>query len=197
MDIGKISRSSGSYNLIGSGLLWVQYEVIGLSGTGSFVQSSGTHEVQTELDIGGLIGSSSNDYTLSGSGLLLTDVIIGRSGSGTFTQSGGTNSVAGALVLGEFDGSSGTNNLNGGLLALSAAGIAQGNGSATFNFSGGTLQGGSGFSSSVPIVLSTAGSDAVFDIAGGTMRLSGPLSGPERTDQERRGSADPQRDQRL
>ena len=56
--------------------------------------------------------------------------------------------------------------------------MTQGGGSAAFNFSGGTLQAASTFSTSLPIVLSVAGSNAVFDTHGNTLTLAGALSGP-------------------
>ena len=102
---------------------------------------------------------------------------LATTGSGSFTQSGGTNSTTN-LNLGYFGVSSGTYNLNGGLLSLGSGGMSQGSGSASFNFGGGTLQAVSSFSSSLPIALSTAGSNGVFDTEGNTLNLSGPLSGP-------------------
>ena len=101
---------------------------------------------------------------------------IGLSGTGAFTQSGGTNSVAVSLVLAQGASSTGTYNLNGGLLSVGS--LTQGSGSATFNFSGGTLQALSSFSTSLPIVLSTAGSNGIFNTSGNTLTLAGPLSGP-------------------
>ena len=137
----------------------------------------------------GLNVGSSGTYRLSGSGLLtvLNGETIGGSGSGCFTQAGGTQTVSGGLVLAQGTASTGTYNLNGGLLNLS--GLAQGGGAATFNFSGGTFQAGADFSTSVPIVLSTAGGapgapacgswvGGVFDSNGNTLTLDGGLSGP-------------------
>jgi autotransporter-associated beta strand protein len=100
---------------------------------------------------------------------------VGYSGTSSFTQSGGTNSVSG-LVIAANSGSAGTYNLNGGLLSLSA--LTQGGGAATFNFAGGTFQAASSFSTSVPIALTTGGSNAVFDTNGNMLTLAGPLSGP-------------------
>ena len=55
--------------------------------------------------------------------------------------------------------------------------MTQGAGSAALNFSQGTLQAVAGFSTSVPIVLSTSGSNAVFQTSGDTLTLAGTLSG--------------------
>ena len=90
------------------------------------------------------------------------------------TQSGGTHS-AGNVILGQYAGSAGTYNLNGGLLSLSA--LSQGSGTAAFNFAGGTFQAASSFISNVPIVLATAGNNAVFDTMNNALSLSAPLSG--------------------
>jgi autotransporter-associated beta strand protein len=102
-------------------------------------------------------------------------LIVGSSGAGTFTQAAGTNAT-GTLTLAQNTGSAGTYNLNGGLLSLS--GLTEGGGNAAFSFSGGTFQAASTFSTSVPIVLSAAGSNDVFDSNGSTLSLAGPLSGP-------------------
>ena len=62
-------------------------------------------------------------------------------------------------------------------VCLSLSGLTLGSGSAAFNFSGGTFQAALTFSTSVPIVLSTAGSNGVFDTEGNTLSLAGGLSG--------------------
>ena len=180
--LGDVS-GSGTYSLSGSGLLSAPNEYIGYFATGTFTQSGGTNTVSNVLYVGYTTGT----YSLSGSGLLSapTEYIGYASGTGSFTQSGGTNSVSGNLALGDGPNSAGTYNLDGGLLSLSA--LTKGSGSslftqgpvsATFNFSGGTFQALLTFSTSVPIVLSTAGGNGVFDTNGNTLTLAGTLSGP-------------------
>ena len=88
-------------------------------------------------------------------------------------QLSGTGQVN--LGLGTLTFSDSTSGMTGGLLSLS--GLTQGSGSAAFNFSGGTFQAASSFSTIVPIVLSTPGSNAVFDTSGNTLTLAGPISG--------------------
>ncbi len=149
-----IAATSGSINLT-DGLM--------LSGTGQVNLGSGALTVNDSAS--GMTGGS----------LAAGALIVGSSGTGTFTQSGGTNS-AGAIILGEAPGSMGTYNFNGGLLSL--AELLQGSGSAAFNLSRGTIQAASGFSSNVPIVLSTSGSNGTFDTNGNTLTLSDTLSGP-------------------
>ena len=107
-------------------------------------------------------GDGSGTYTLSGSGLLTAqgNEIHRHQRNGRLHAVGRYQYRSGDLLLAENAGSSGTYNLNGGLLSL--AGLTQGSGSATFNFSGGTFQALSSFSTSVPIVLGTAGSNRRF-----------------------------------
>ncbi|MGA2256730.1 MAG: autotransporter-associated beta strand repeat-containing protein [Thermoguttaceae bacterium] len=167
-----VNSGSGTYNLSGSGLLSTEGELVGLSGTGTFTQTSGTNSGALFLGQG---AGGNGTYNLSGSGLLsATAEYVGSGGTGTFTQTGGTNS--GALFLGESAGSSGTYNFNGGLLVLSS--LSHGLGTAVFNFSGGTLQALTGFYTSLPMTLGTSGGGATFDTAGYYVTLSGSLSGP-------------------
>ncbi len=169
------TQSSGSYSL-SAGSLSASYEIVGALGSGNFTQSGGTHAVSTEMAVGWLAGGSGT-YGLSGGGLSAPIAYLGYSGSGAFTQSGGTVALS-SLVLAQSPAASGTYNLNGGLLVLSASGLTSGPGAATFNFGGGTFQAGSSFTTSVPIVLSAAGSNAVFDTMNNSLTLAGPLSGP-------------------
>jgi autotransporter-associated beta strand protein len=172
--IGYYRGSSGSYDLQCGSLSTVN-EYVGYNGSGNFVQSGGTHTVQSSLCLGQAAGGSAT-YALSGSGLLSAPYeYVGYPGSGSFLQTGGTNS-AGNLNLAYSSGFSGTYMLNAGLLNLSS--LIQGSGSAAFNFSGGTFQAAQTLSTSVPIVLATAGSDGVFDNNGNALTLSGDLSGP-------------------
>ncbi|MGO9112862.1 MAG: beta strand repeat-containing protein [Thermoguttaceae bacterium] len=165
---------SGTYNLSGSGLLSAPIEFIGDYGSGSLTQTGGTNSAGS-LYLANSYGSSGT-YNLKGGLLSAPSETIGYFGSGSFTQSGGANSVSNDLEIGVYAGSSGTYSLSGsGLLSL--AGLGQVSGSAAFNFSGGTLQAASSFATSVPIVLSTAGSNGVFDTEGNTLTLAGALSG--------------------
>ncbi|HEY1686721.1 MAG TPA: hypothetical protein VGG19_18315, partial [Tepidisphaeraceae bacterium] len=70
-------------------------EVIGNSGSGTFVQSGGTNTDNGGFDLGNANGST-GAYTLSGTGALVANSgeAVGLSGAGIFTQAGGTNTVA-------------------------------------------------------------------------------------------------------
>jgi len=168
---------SGTYSLSGNGALSLansSYEYLGYAGTGTFTQSGGSNHCGI-LTIANSTSSSIGAYNLGGNGYLSANFeYLGWAGTGSFTQSAGTNAV-GSLILAQSASSTGSYNLNGGLLSLSS--LSRGAGSATFNFSGGTFQAASTLSTSVPIVLSTAGSNGVFDTEGNALTLSGPLSG--------------------
>ncbi|MGO9107754.1 MAG: autotransporter-associated beta strand repeat-containing protein, partial [Thermoguttaceae bacterium] len=169
----------GGYNLNG-GSLYAFSEIVGYGAWGSLAQSGGvnaTPGLVNALYLGYNFNDGSNGtYNLSGNGLLSEYYeYIGYGGIGSLTQSGGTNTAT-WLYLANYAGSSGTYNLNGGLLTTES--LIQGSGAAaTFNFSGGTFQAGTGFSTTVPIVLNTAG-NKVFDTNGYTLTLNGAISGP-------------------
>jgi MYXO-CTERM domain-containing protein len=157
-------------------MVYESYGYVGFdSGTGSLTQSGGPHSVFS-LWVG---YDGFGDYNLSGSGQLsaVRQYIGENLGNGSVTQSGGTDSVGSLLLLGYDSGSTGTYNLNGGLLALSGSGLAQGSGSATFNFGGGTLGALAPWSSFVNMNLTGIGGNGVVDTTGGSISLSGNLTG--------------------
>ena len=177
LSVGASGNGAAAYSLSGASQLSAQYEYIGsYSQSGIFTQWGGSNAVGQTLYVGtGNGGSTGGTYNLSGGNLSAGLESVGQDTSGIFTQTGGTN-TAGSLVLAQNSGASGTYNLNGGLLSIS--GLSQGSGSAAFNFGGGTFQAAASFLTSVPITLSTAGSNGVFDSNGNSLTLAGPLSGP-------------------
>ena len=131
--------ASGSYSLSGNGYLSLlnnNYEYLGYSGTGTFMQSGGSNSCGY-LTVGNQAGSAGT-YTLSGSGYLsvANNVNVGYYGTGTFTQSGGTHNVAGWLYVG-YQGS-GTYGLSGGSLQVAGNENLGYAGTGTFTQSGGT-----------------------------------------------------------
>ncbi len=193
-----------SFSGIAGGSLVTAYQVVGLSGTGSFTQSGGLNSVSNTLRLGYNSGSSGsytqsggtnfvgsiylggnpsgsgNYYNLSGSAFLSANTeYVGYLAAGTFTQFGGTNFVSTSLNLGytDYPGCYGAYNLNGGILALAGSGLTAGGGTASFYFNGGTLQAGSSWSTTVPITLPTSGSIGTFDTNGYTLALDGALTG--------------------
>ena len=100
------------------------------SGSGTFNQSGGTSNIQSDslgnggnLFLGNNVGSNGS-YNLGGPGVLSVSgtEYVGNLGPGTFSQSGGTNnaggSYAGGIILGNNTAVSGSYSLSGsGLLA--------------------------------------------------------------------------------
>ena len=175
---GTMTVDGGTVQLL-SGSLFCRYQTIGSAGAGTLFQSGGTSSLYytNELTLGKNPGSSGT-YLLSG-GLFSTNnafEFIGFAGTGIFTQSGGTNSSGNQLFLAWNGGSSGVYNLNGGLLLLSGYGVTSGSGGAAFNFGGGTL-GQRPWSSALNMNLTGAGGNSVVNTSGGSISLSGVLSG--------------------
>ena len=157
--VGQYSGSIGTYNLSG-GQLSVGFsnsnpgnEVIGYSGSGSFIQSGGTQTVSSDLYIA-LEEGSTGFYNLSGGLLLSGTVYVGNIGRATFTQSGGTNNTNDLYVSGFFGGG-GTYNLSGGLLSKSVESVA-----GAFTQSGGTNNATS---------LDVSGGTASYNLSGGLL----------------------------
>ncbi len=142
-----------------------------LSGTGQVNLGSG-NLIVNDL-VSGMSGGAPAQWV--GPSLAAGSIVVGVTGAAAFTQSSGTN-FGGTVILGENIGSAGTYNLNGGLLNL--VGLYQESGSAAFNFTSGTLQSGGDLYVSAPILLTTAGSRAVFDNGGTALTLAGTVWGP-------------------
>jgi fibronectin-binding autotransporter adhesin len=101
--LGYNSGSSGTYNLSGSGYLTSQSEYIGMSGNGTFSQSSGTNYLLGTLTIG-QSGGGTGYYALGGGTLEAGSVKINAGGSliksGGVLQSSGGIAVSGGLLAG-------------------------------------------------------------------------------------------------
>ena len=118
-----IDSATGSGSLqVGSGQLSVSYSTfVGVSGTGTVLQSGGTVSIfayQAGLLYLGYNAGSCGNYTLSGNADLAPGwaVYVGYNGTGNFTQSGGTNTGI-PIYIGYNFGSSGNYNLSGGLVS--------------------------------------------------------------------------------
>ena len=119
----------------------------------------------------GILAGGNGTYCLCGSGQLSGPlyeyigwpVVSGNySGTGSFTQTGRNELGSGSLNLASGSGYSGTYCLNGGLLSLTA--LNAGQRQCRVRFRRRDLPGRAGPSTTyVPIVLSTAGSNGVFD----------------------------------
>lgn len=182
LNVGVTSAGTGYYTLSGSAQLSATSEFVGSDGTGTFTQTGGTNTT-TSLWLGYSKGNAS--YGISGTYNLSGNAVLSVSGTGcfghyingrgTFNQAGGSSSF-GFLMIGDALSSSGACTLSGGTMTV--GGMGKGVGTATFNFNGGTLRAGAAFSSTLPLALNTAGSNATFDTAGYNVTLSGALSGP-------------------
>jgi fibronectin-binding autotransporter adhesin len=169
--VGVQNGSSGSYMLSGGLLAATELSLAEFSASGTFNQSGGTSSMQY-LDGGGRGTSVCN---LSGGSMLVTAVAyVSDHGTGVFNQTGSTASF-GSLEMTNLASASGTYNLNGGLLAI--GGVILGQGTGQFNFGGGTLGAITAWSSSLAMTLTGSGGNATIDTTGGSVTLTGPLSG--------------------
>jgi autotransporter-associated beta strand protein len=114
------SGATGTYRLSGNAVLsklGAGNLIIGsLGGTGSFIQTGGTVNVQSGNTLLGEDAGANGTYTISGGAATLRDIILSQRGTG-----------------------SGTFNLDGGTVTANRITRA-GTGPATFNFNGGTLR---------------------------------------------------------
>ena len=176
--LGSNINNSGTYKLSGPSLLAVQQnEYVGSIGSGTFVQSGGTHTIGGNLYVGD-IPSASGLFTLGG-GLLVTQQYeyVGYFGTGTFTQTAGTNAVNGTLSFVQNSGATGTYNLNGGILGVANVYVGLGN-TGLLSINGGTLQALASFniaaSSNFTLTSSTSGN---FDSNGYTLTITQGVGG--------------------
>jgi len=174
---GTMQDTAGQLSLdkTGSGTLGLSGKIT-LAGSAT-VSGGAVNQPGGYLQVSALVVSG-GVYNLSGTGqIAATNEYVGCSGSGTFTQTGGTNTIASALYLGTNPGSSGTYNLFGGLLVVPS--ILQGFGSSSLNITGGSLTGlAGGVTFSLPIVMGSSGSGAIFDTSGSSLSVPSPISGP-------------------
>jgi len=113
--MGDDSDGLGTYRLT-NGTMQTSWVFDGLSGTGVFMQSGGTHllsaggtgyyffrnfgTVTNSSVVLGLESNAYGSYTLTGGTLGASNETVGGVGTGVFTQSGGTNTVSTLMTLG-------------------------------------------------------------------------------------------------
>ena len=150
LNLGQNAGSNGTYTLYGSGVLVaVNYESIGVSGSGYFSQTGGANHMDDDtgsnLTIGGQSGGIGT-YSLGGSGLLsATFEYVGYSGRGSLLQTGGTNDASASgfvtyIYLGYNAGSSGVYSLSGKGRVYAEEEFIGSSGTGAFTQSGGTNQ---------------------------------------------------------
>jgi hypothetical protein len=158
---------NASYTLAG-GTLTAPLTTIGLNGSGSFIQTSGTFTTSTlSIDAGGT-------YSLQNGTLLATaGEIVGNSAIGSFTQTGGTNSLStgASLVLGNTSGANGAYSLSSGSLSTGLL-IVGDAGDGNFTQTGGTMS----VTGAYAAISETAAEPGTFSISGGVANIAGNLS---------------------
>lgn len=144
LQVGVQATGDGTYEL--SGDVTVQLDVggnavMGVSGTGRFIQTGGVHHVGDELRIAMNAGARGT-YELGGGDLSVTGFgVFGWNGEGTFKQSGGTHTAGRRLYLGYRASGVGGYELGGTSVLSATAGEQIGyEGTGTFTQTGGTHQ---------------------------------------------------------
>jgi hypothetical protein len=140
------------------------YEVIGLYGTGTFQQTTGTNTVTTSLGLGSYSGSSGT-YNLSGGALSASAEYLGSYGTGFFTQTGGTNSVASQLYLGYYTGGIGNYALSGSGSLSAGYEIIGNNGTGAFTQTGGMNT----VTNSLSVGNNNVGTVSSYNLSGGNL----------------------------
>jgi hypothetical protein len=152
----------------GSALVTVT-EFIGLSGTGSFSQSGGSHTVGFAMYLGSY-GSSSGRYDLSGGSLTTKYELLGlNSGTvGTFQQTGGSHTVTGSTTLGSSAGSRANYYLDAGSLTNNLLTVGE-------SGSGNVAQTG-GSHVATNVAFGTLSGVGYYSLSGGTLNVSGAIT---------------------
>jgi fibronectin-binding autotransporter adhesin len=200
--VGYYQTAAGTFNLSGGSVTDANASIgavqlfpingstapIGGLGTGTFIQTGGTHTVTGTLTLttlaapaGSPAGSEQGAYQLSGSASVLTANAenIGLAGPATFTQAGGSNAVTAGLVVGVNAGASGTYAMSGG--TLTAASVTLGQGGLTQTMSGATgtlaMSGGTASVSGTLTLGTQFGADGIVNLSGGTLNTNRTVVG--------------------
>ncbi len=121
------------------GYLNTSQSIIGNTGSGTFNQTGGKHEIDTDLILGKETDGN-GAYSLKGGDLSSNNTYIGYNGQGSFEQDGESgHNVANNLVLGQEATGSGSYTLNNGQLSTTNTYVGY-NGRGTFEQNGGSHQ---------------------------------------------------------
>jgi autotransporter-associated beta strand protein len=149
--------------------------------TGGNLIYTGTGTGNASGFILGYFASAIGIYNLSGGLLSATsgDITLGYDGTGIINQSGGVANINGIRLARGTNPSTGTYNLTSGTLNVGSIGIYKGGAQSTptLNFGGGTVGALAAWTTNIGITLTGSGGDTTFDTTGGTIGLSGVLSG--------------------
>ena len=198
---GIIVQQNSTLTLSGSASIVTNSASVGDSrGAGSVVQNGGSMTINGELRLGhfattGAYTVNSGTLTVNGTGTAAESagvITIGVDGTGTLNQNGGTITTRG-LYLDSRAATSGTDqyNLTAGTLVLtSSLGVAGNATSSTYQvtLAGGTVQSNASWTSSSPITLGGAPTNAAFNTNGNSVVLNGVLSGSLGLDKSGAGS---------
>ena len=149
-------------------LLQTSVTEVALDGTGTFVQTAGTHAAASGIIVGDN-ADATGTYNLSGGTVTAGGVEVGDAGAGTYLQSGGTATVNNQFHLGTTSSGTGTATVTGGTLTANQADVGY-NGTGSFYQSAGTvsLTAGNG-GPAVLFVGLNAGSHGLYQMTGGTL----------------------------
>lgn len=139
MTLGNAAGARGTVTLNGGTITLGQGPLtVGNSGSGSYVQTSGSSALGTSaIYVGGNVGGTGS-VSVSGGFFDSNSVYVGRNGAGTFDLSGGTHR-AGLMVIGDGATGSGTYSLSGSAHLQNLGGETVGNnGRGTFVQTGGS-----------------------------------------------------------
>jgi hypothetical protein len=136
--LGDAAGANGTFTMSSGTLTVGRDEVIGNSGTGKFTQSSGSHTVKGEFDVGNNGGDGT--FIMSSGSLNITgDANIGsQSGTGKFNQSSGSVTIGQDLILARLGNSSGTYSMSSGSLLVKGFETIGQDGTAIFNQTSGS-----------------------------------------------------------
>jgi hypothetical protein len=116
LTIGVFNSGIGTYRLGGNATLSLTLagiEIVGNSGTGNFIQTGGSNQLNGNGLYIGENNFSNGAYAMSGGVLSAGEEYVGHFGTGTFIQTLGTNTVNGALYIGNTSAAIGTYTLGG------------------------------------------------------------------------------------
>jgi hypothetical protein len=175
LGLGSSALGGGTLNITNTASLTVSsIEFIGLNGSGTIIQSGGTHTSNNVVELGSGTSAIGFGSMSGGAWTINSNFAIGLAGTGTMLQTGGSilnTGTEGVLLLADLAGSKGTYSL-GGTGALSTGQTIVGEqGSGTMNVSGGSISESFGL-----IVGHAAGGSGFVSLSGGSITVTSGIS---------------------
>ena len=174
LQIGAQETGAGSYELSGDASVLLDVgsnTLVGVHGSGRFIQTGGVHSVGGELRMG-RYGGSGGTYELSGGELAVTSFsMLGWGGEATVQQSGGTYTAVGRIYIGYRAAAVAAYELGGtGLLSATAGEHIGYEGTGAFTQTGGTHE----VTGNLFLGYASGGS-GIYRMQGGTLEVSDTL----------------------